>query len=565
MWWQRNNRFSTGVILTLIFLFSFFLRVYRITSFPAGFSLDEISQGYTAYSILKTSRDEWGEKLPITPRAFGDFRSPLYTYLVIPFIAIFGLNELAVRLPSAIFGSLAVLAVYLLVKELEFYGKEKVENNNFAYITAFFLAISPWHISLSRGAFEASLNTFFLSLGIWLFLKGLKNWPYFFWAAIVFGLDLFTYYSPRFYIPLVVFILVFFFRKDFLKAKRYFSFLSVFAVFLFLAFLTLLWGGKTRVADTSILNQTKNWQSLSERQYEAVTLGLPYERERIFNNKLSFIVNRFAKNYLGYFSLEFLFTKGVSEATYGMIPGRGVLYFFELPLVLLAITQIFKKREKSLTLIIVLLLFSPLAAALAKGEAAGNRAATMLPFWQIISAYGGIELIEITKNKLGQFSRYFLVFYLLTVFFFLGIFLEDYLFHAPVVNAINMAYGWSQASKFLVNYPGKIIISKNFSEPQIAVSFYLKTDPLFVQKEANNWLEYEKKGLLFVDQLPEYRLGQFEFRNFHFPEDKKIKGALFVGKEEDFAGVLDGEILAIIRYPGPQQKIAFKIVKFKEE
>ena len=37
----------------VIFVLAFTLRVVNIGRFPAGFSADEASQGYTAYSILK--------------------------------------------------------------------------------------------------------------------------------------------------------------------------------------------------------------------------------------------------------------------------------------------------------------------------------------------------------------------------------------------------------------------------------------------------------------------------------------------------------------------------------
>src|SRR3989339_362190 len=107
----------------LVLALGFLLRIAFLGSVPSGFTPDEASQGYAAYSLLQTGKDEWGIPWPITSfRAFADFRAPLQTYLMIPSIAIFGLNEFAVRFPSAIFGSLAILAVFLLANEL-FPGK----------------------------------------------------------------------------------------------------------------------------------------------------------------------------------------------------------------------------------------------------------------------------------------------------------------------------------------------------------------------------------------------------------------------------------------------------------
>jgi len=100
------------------FLLAFILRFNSLSSNPPSLDWDEASIGYNAYSILKSGRDEYGSFLPLEIRSFGDYKPALYVYFAIPFVAIFGLSELAVRLPSAIFGTLAVIATYFLVKEI---------------------------------------------------------------------------------------------------------------------------------------------------------------------------------------------------------------------------------------------------------------------------------------------------------------------------------------------------------------------------------------------------------------------------------------------------------------
>jgi 4-amino-4-deoxy-L-arabinose transferase-like glycosyltransferase len=161
--------------LCLIFAVALILRLVALGRYPAGFTADEAAQGYMAYSILKTGKDEWGVRLPLAPRSFGDFKPPLQTYLMIPSIAVFGLNEFAVRLPSAILGILGVLGVYLLASELFRMKIVRINPNNLSLLSSLLLAISPWHISLSRGAFEANLTTFFLPLGFYFFLRGISK------------------------------------------------------------------------------------------------------------------------------------------------------------------------------------------------------------------------------------------------------------------------------------------------------------------------------------------------------------------------------------------------------
>ena len=106
------------VSLILILLLAGILRLWQLSDYPAGFNADEAALGYNAYSLLTTGRDEHGAPWPVNLESFGDFKPAGYAYLLIPFIKTLGLTEFAVRLPSALFGILAVLFTYLLVKEL---------------------------------------------------------------------------------------------------------------------------------------------------------------------------------------------------------------------------------------------------------------------------------------------------------------------------------------------------------------------------------------------------------------------------------------------------------------
>src|SRR3989344_6908702 len=99
-------------ILLLIIFLSFVLRFYKLGEVPASINWDEASNGYNAYSILKTARDEYGNFLPLYNRSFDDYKPPIYMYLNVPTIAIFGLTPFAVRLPSAFLGVLTVIAMY---------------------------------------------------------------------------------------------------------------------------------------------------------------------------------------------------------------------------------------------------------------------------------------------------------------------------------------------------------------------------------------------------------------------------------------------------------------------
>ena len=90
----------------LLFSLSLVLRITFWDRYPPGLTADEAVMGYDAYSLLKTGKDQFGNAWPLAFRSFGDYRPPLYVYAAIPFVALFGLTPLAVRLPSMIAGSL---------------------------------------------------------------------------------------------------------------------------------------------------------------------------------------------------------------------------------------------------------------------------------------------------------------------------------------------------------------------------------------------------------------------------------------------------------------------------
>src|SRR3989344_3268799 len=139
------------IIVFLIFILGFFLRSYNLTGFPVHLYWDEAAIAYNAYSITKSGADEWGKTMPVLFKSFGDNKLPLAIYLDSLSQITFGNNDFAVRLPSALFGSLTVLVVYFLTREL--FAKSPVP-----YLASLFLAVSPWHLQFSLAMFEANVS-----------------------------------------------------------------------------------------------------------------------------------------------------------------------------------------------------------------------------------------------------------------------------------------------------------------------------------------------------------------------------------------------------------------------
>ena len=168
--------------------------------------------------------------------SFGDFKPPLYAYLDIIPIKIFGLNEFATRFPSAFFGVLTVLVTYFLVRRIFSFSRNSPPRSRFAtsrgwpnglprgesvaLLSAFLLVISPWHINLSRAAFEANVASFFIVAGVWLFLAAIQNKKWLLLLSVSsFVLSIYTFNTARIVSPILFILLSLIFWKGLWRIK----------------------------------------------------------------------------------------------------------------------------------------------------------------------------------------------------------------------------------------------------------------------------------------------------------------------------------------------------------
>ena len=105
-------------ILFLIIILAAALRLLNLGSIPPHLTPDEASLGYTSFSILKTGADEHGKFLPLSLQSFGDWKLPVYSYIGVIPVALFGLNEFSVRFTSMMAGVIAVLLIYFISLKL---------------------------------------------------------------------------------------------------------------------------------------------------------------------------------------------------------------------------------------------------------------------------------------------------------------------------------------------------------------------------------------------------------------------------------------------------------------
>ncbi|MFA6361816.1 MAG: glycosyltransferase family 39 protein, partial [Candidatus Shapirobacteria bacterium] len=451
------------IYLILILVLAIFLRFVKLGNLPNSYTPDELAQGYSAYSILNTSKDEWGSSNWLNLRSFGDYKPPLQTLLMIPSIKVFGLTPFAVRFPNAFLSIFTILLTYLIANHI-------FKDKKIGLLSALFMSISPWSLPMSRIALEANLVIFIVSLATFLFLKSVQNKNYFLFilSILFFGISLFTYHSAKIFTPLLL-IILFFYQKIY----RY----KIFTIILVLIFgLSLLFQYQnthqiknSRTSDIAIFNPDDNWQSVSDNQYEITQNGLPYPIVKIFYNKLVYLGEIFTQGYFSYFSPQFLITQGAGETTYGMITGFGVLgiipTFGLLILLLLILKNSYPKSQKSFIFFGLIILIAPLIASLAKGQYSANRVSLMMPFIQIACAAGIIFFIKTIPQKIKKITTYsiFIIFTFSSLMF-----LQRYFFQGNQLLSEGMLYGHQQAINYVKNNPqiDQVIYSRKLSEPQ---------------------------------------------------------------------------------------------------
>ena len=157
------------------------VRIHDIGANPPGFFADEAAYGYNAYMILHTGQDEFGKTLPLFFESFGEYKLPVYVYSIVPLVAAMGLSEVSVRLTTALYGVLTVVAVYFLIQAL-------FNRRPLSLTAALLLATQPWHIFYSRtGLGEITVHAFFLVSALYVFVLGTTRPRLLLFSALLFA------------------------------------------------------------------------------------------------------------------------------------------------------------------------------------------------------------------------------------------------------------------------------------------------------------------------------------------------------------------------------------------
>lgn len=172
------------------------VRFYRFGSVPGGFNQDEAFAAYEAFSLLNYGVDSAGYTNPAYFVSWGSGMNVLESYLAIPFMWLFGCNEIAFRLPQLICAVFSMPVLYLLLRRLF--------NEKTALIGLGLLAISPWHIMLSRWGLESNLAPAFLLFGFFFLVKGCEKNGFLLLSALFYGISLYAYSITWLAVPIML-------------------------------------------------------------------------------------------------------------------------------------------------------------------------------------------------------------------------------------------------------------------------------------------------------------------------------------------------------------------------
>jgi len=371
-----------------IIILAVFFRFYALSRVPPAPSLDEVSIGYNAYSIVETGKDEYGTPYPMLLRAYDDYRPALYVYLTIPFVKVFGLTAVSVRLPSVL---LSVLTVYLVYGIGSMIGKKYCSYERLGDIAGVLLAISPWHIYISRLGHEANLGLTLFVLGIYLFLQAvlLGKKSAWIWSAVAFAVSLHGYQTDKMISPLILISGTALFRKEIWSARRYVLISGVLGILIALpaVLAAISPEGLLRFRGTSAFSSDSPDMVRSTKAYVAARERGDMAGKLLYGRTGTYI-GVFTKNYVSHFSPLWVFTGADREAH--KVPGMGLLYLWEAPFLLLGIWALIKsKLPVGLKWFLVSwILISPVPASITTQSPHAMRAYALVPIVLLIEALG---------------------------------------------------------------------------------------------------------------------------------------------------------------------------------
>ena len=212
------NAIFTILLPIFVILIGSALRLYMLSAIPKGLHQDEASIGYEAYILSEYGMDRDGNHLPVYPITYGSGGgSPLMIYLNALTTSVFGSSPFILRALPAVLGVATLVLFFFLIKILSRESlRSSKANLHLQYISGEYLwiplvslaviALTPWHIMLSRWSLDCNTTPFWVISALLSFSAGAykkeKGTPFYMISAILYSLTLYSYGAATIVIPL---------------------------------------------------------------------------------------------------------------------------------------------------------------------------------------------------------------------------------------------------------------------------------------------------------------------------------------------------------------------------
>lgn len=416
-----------------VFVLSCVAHLLFLSELPRGLYTDEASIGLNAATIANQGTDEFGVAYPVFFKAFGEYKNGLYIYAASVMFFFFGVSEFTLRFTSFFFFILFQAGFTLLAHIV-------LRDRRVTLYAALASGFLPFFFVVSRVSFEviSHLTTMVYAL-LFFYLSFHRNrckttFLFAFFAGVCSALTLYAYSTARLLTPLFfVIIAILYVRRAYLKR------LAVFygsAVLFSLPFVIFYFGNPGAL--------TGRFGMLTYISDASLTL---FEK-----------VQTFFLFYLSYFSPEFLLFHGDAYVRHHLGIG-GELYASVFVLLCIGILGCFwgkKYRDRFFLMMLLLLLVSPIPAALTGGEHALRTMilGVLLLFFSCFGLY--ILMSEWTKERSDQVFGAFLLILIFESAFYVSAFFQEFPKRSP------SAFGsWGYRSvveEAILRSPNEIIV-----------------------------------------------------------------------------------------------------------
>jgi len=503
MYKMKNKKI---IFFCLLVLISGFLRFYKLSEYPIQLNHDEISQAYDTASIVKTGKDIYGNYLPLVFPSTGDYKVGHYIYLSTFPYKVFGNQEFTIRVASAFFGTLTIIAIFLFVIAF-------TKNFWLAFSSAFLVTFTPSEIFYSRKSFENVIGVTLVFFGLYCLFRDLneeKNNLLKCLGIFLMSSAMYVYTSHTIVVPLLLLFYAISIRNQIIREYKKYILLLLFWIFLI-----------SPLIINSFLNSDLRFRAASVFVTQNIDLGRQLNlSQNNFKTYMDFIFIR----YLNQFNPVYLFSNGLNLTNQGFI-GLGPLLLIQLPLVLLGFIFIIRKSNFSaekrffffgllgLPIIPSVITFEPFSP---------HRSMLEFTVLSVISGFGLYWLVQ-KRNILINILIFSCISF--NLIFFLNMYTVGYPFeksqeiHYPFKNVV--LYAISQQNNF-----DKIIIDPTYGEIApvygVAMHYYLAYYGNFSPETLQRELQITKEGMVFK---------KFHIRKINWRVDQDLKNILFIGSE----------------------------------